>query len=73
VRFLVIGDYPPGCGGEIALLFGNFVLVDWCQGDRDSRSNERTSTRGYFPFENFEQNIEIPMIIQFFFGIPIMF
>jgi hypothetical protein len=51
--FLVIADYTPRRGGEIALFVGDFVHVDWCQGERCSG----TSARGYFPLDYLEQKI----------------
>lgn len=48
--FLVRGDYsPPPRSGELALLMGDLVYVDYLTRGRCSGTNLRTKKRGFFP------------------------
>jgi hypothetical protein len=55
--FLVISDYRPKRGGDIPLLVGDLVYVEYLQVDRCAGYNPRTKGRGWFPLENLERKI----------------
>jgi hypothetical protein len=55
--FLVISDYRPKRGGDISLLVGDLVYVEYLQVERCAGYNPRTKGRGWFPLENLERKI----------------
>ena len=56
--FLVKDDYSKAKGGDISLLTGDLVYVDYLSKDRCSGTNIRDKKRGYFPLECLECTIE---------------
>lgn len=55
--FLVIKDYDKARGGDISLLTGDLVYVDYLSKDRCSGTNLRDHKRGYFPLNCLECRI----------------
>jgi hypothetical protein len=55
--FLVVNDYQAKRGGEIGMLVGDMVYVEFCQIDKCSGFNMRTGARGFFPLEVLERKI----------------
>ena len=52
--FLCIKDYEPTRGGDIKLLSGDLVYVDYIAKGKCSGTNLRDKKRGYFPLDNLE-------------------
>ena len=55
--FLVTNDYKKTRGGDINLLAGDLVYVDYVSKGRCSGTNLRDKKRGYFPLDVLEQRI----------------
>lgn len=55
--FLAVRDTKKDRGGDVELLAGDLVYVDWVQKGRCSGTNLRTRKRGYFPLDALEQRI----------------
>jgi hypothetical protein len=55
--FLVVKDYTPERAGELKLLAGDLVYVDYVQKERCSGTNLRDKKRGYFPLETLERRM----------------
>jgi hypothetical protein len=55
--FLVIKDHVPERAGELKLLAGDLVYVDYVQKGRCSGTNLRDKKRGYFPLETLERRM----------------
>jgi hypothetical protein len=55
--FLVVNDYQAKRGGEIGMLVGDMVYVEFCQVEKCSGFNMRTGARGFFPLEVLERKI----------------
>ncbi|OHS98452.1 Variant SH3 domain containing protein [Tritrichomonas foetus] len=55
--FLVTEDYSKAKGGDISLLTGDLVYVDYVSKDRCSGTNIRDKKRGYFPLTCLECRI----------------
>jgi len=55
--FLCVKDYEAAGGGEISLLSGDLVYVDYVIKERCSGRNIRTGKRGYFPLSVLEKRL----------------
>lgn len=55
--FLCIKDFTGTSGGEIQLLSGDLVYVDYVIGQKCSGRNLRTNKRGFFPLESLESKM----------------